>query len=112
MENVFCPRCQRTVEHHEPDHIHRVTVRVPIERVVDGRRVPSFDRVGVMVDVFAVDAAIQRAVVKVHGARAFWWSGHGEPDRGQVMRWIQQHQMSTSLTGRMDAPVVEWQGVA
>lgn len=112
MEGVFCPRCQRTVEHHEPDHVHRVNVRVPIDRVVNGRRVPSFERVGVMVDVFAVDAAIQRAVVKVHGARAFFWSGSGEPDRGQVMRREPNGQSSSSLTGRADAPVVEWQGVA
>lgn len=102
-----CERCGERVT--ERGHRHRVTVRVPIKRVVEGVACDSFERVTVVVDVMRVDDAVDRAVARVHGRGAFWWPHHSTEDRGQVMRRI-DNASSTSVTGRVPAPVVEWDG--
>lgn len=88
-----CERCGVRVE--GQGHRHRVTVRVPIQRVVDGRTCDSFERVTVVADYAWPDAAIRRAVRRVHGCAAYYW-----PDAGRVMR--------RAGGSYATAPVIEW----
>lgn len=104
---MTCERCGAVVT--ERGHRHRVNVRVPIQRVVNGVRHASFERVTVLADVLRVDDAVDRAVARVHGRGAWWWGDRGTPDMGQVMRRV-DNASSTSVTGRVPAPAVEWEG--
>lgn len=92
---VVCERCGAVVD--RQGHRHRVGVRVPIQRVVDGIACDSFERVTVVVDYAYPSAAIARAVRRVHGRAAYWW-----PDAGRVL---------LRAGGAFAvAPVIEWDG--
>lgn len=104
-----CPRCGAVYRYGVP-HRHRVTVRVPIKRVVEGVTCDSFERVTCVVDVGDVESCIQRAVQRVHGADAVWIDGgrwHG-PDRGCIGEY--RHAARMHVHCDVPAPVVEWDG--
>ena len=92
---LVCERCGATVDGR--GHRHRVTVRVPIERVVNGVTCDSFERVTVVADYAWPAAAIARAVRRVHGRAAHYWS-----EAGRVYR-----REGGAFTV---APVIEWDG--